>query len=198
MGTELEYKYRVPDPETLGRVLAAAPQYALPVGQTRRLVMRTDYYDTPDGAFRARRWTLRLRTENGTPVVTLKTPLGGGVRGEWETEAQTVREAICALLAQGAPAGLAELASGELRRTCGAEFTRTAQLLELPDGSRCELAADLGQLCGSTERESLCELELELKRGAPEQTRLLGELLCAEFGLSPEPRSKLARALALK
>lgn len=198
MGTELEYKYRVPDAETLARVLAAAGRYAKPVGAVERIEMRTAYYDTEEGALSARRWTLRLRIENGAPVVTLKTPLPGGLRGEWETAARSVEAAIPELVRQGAPALAAELVSKGLREVCGAAFTRRAQLLELPDGSLCELAADLGELCGKSRREPLCELELELKRGEAAQTRELGARFCADFGLCPEAKSKFARARELK
>ena len=198
MGIELEYKYRVPDAETLERVLAAAPDHARTLGAVERVEMRTTYFDSLSGAFSARRWTLRLRTENGAPVVTLKTPRPDGAAGEWESPCESVEAAVPALLAQGAPEQLAEFVREGLREVCTAAFVRRAQLLKLPDGSLCELAADLGELCGRTQREKLCELELELKRGAPEQTRRLGERLCAEFGLRIEKLSKFARARALK
>ena len=198
MGTELEYKYRVPDAETLTRILDYAQTQLHPLGEVEQIQMRTTYYDTADGALTGRRWTLRLRMENGVAVVTNKIPLPGGVRGEWEAEAPSVDAAIPALLRQGAPAELEQLISAGLREVCGAAFLRRALLLELSDGSRCELAADLGELLGETERLPLCELELELKDGEAAKTRLLGELLRARFGLEHEKNSKYARAKELK
>ena len=44
------------------------------------IAMETTYYDTFDGKFSNRRWTLRRRYENGKSICTLKTPAEGGGR----------------------------------------------------------------------------------------------------------------------
>lgn len=74
--------------------------------------MRTTYYDTEDGFLEKRRWMLRLRTEDGRSVVTMKTPGEGHTRGEWEVESEYLDEALSKLAALGAPQELASLAAG--------------------------------------------------------------------------------------
>ena len=41
-------------------------------------------------------------------------------------------------------------------------------------------------------------MEAELKRGSKEDTLAFGAFLAETYGLTPEPKSKLARALALR
>ena len=45
--------------------------------------------------------------------------------------------------------------------------------------------------------EALCEVEAELKQGAQADTLAFGAYLAEHYGLVPEEKSKLARALAL-
>ena len=52
-------------------------------------------------------------------------------------------------------------------------------------------------LTGGGRSESLCEVEAELKAGTPEDALAFGAHLAAAYGLTPETRSKQARALAL-
>ena len=78
MGKEFELKFAVPSAEVLDAVEQALD------GQAVVWNMATTYYDTPDRAMRSRKWTLRVRQENETSVVTVKTPAPGGARGEWE------------------------------------------------------------------------------------------------------------------
>ena len=79
MATEFELKYAATTAQ-LSKIRAAVP------GEYTAISMETTYYDTPDHALSARKWTLRRRLENGTSVCTLKTPAGGLGRNEWETE----------------------------------------------------------------------------------------------------------------
>jgi len=198
MGLELEFKLAVPQPMLLDKILSDPL-----VAQVRQddfclLDMATTYYDTPDQALRQRHWTLRLRQENDLLIATLKTPGHGHARGEWSCEAPSIEAALEPLLAQGAPAELAELVSGQsLAMACAARFSRRAADLVFADGTVCELAGDVGELWGGQERSPLCELELELKSGSEETVSAFAEALMARFGLQEEPRSKFARAAAL-
>ena len=201
MGIELEYKLHVEDEAALLRVLAAPEIETLRATPWKQTRMRTTYFDTPDGRFSARHWTLRRRMENEVSVVCLKTPLPGQTaRGEWQLEADTIdRATIDRLLALGAPRELEALfGDGVLVPVCGAEFLRRSTMLEFADGSRAEVAGDHGRLFGATESTTFTELELELYGGAPAATRALADALCQAYGLHDEPKSKLARARALK
>ena len=73
MGRELELKFAA-SIETLQTI---EEKY----GPFTPIAMETRYYDTPGRDFQARKWTLRLRLENGRSLCTLKTLLPDGSRG---------------------------------------------------------------------------------------------------------------------
>lgn len=188
MGREFELKYQAS--------AAALEALAAAFGPFRVISMETTYYDDPAGTLRQRRWTLRRRMENGKSVCTVKTNLPDGSRGEWETESPDITRAIPVLIAQGAPAPLAEVAARGLVPTCGAKFTRQAALLQTADGL-AELALDSGILTGGGRQLPLSEVELELKEGSDQATVALARTLARRYGLVHQPKSKLARALEL-
>lgn len=188
MGRELELKFAASS-ETLD---AMEEKYA----PLTPVTMHTRYFDTPHQAFRGRRWTLRLRLENGRPICTLKTRLPDGSRGEYETESGDIVSAIPALLEQGAPAELEELAREGLEEVCGARFTRLARIIDVP-GGQVELALDRGEFTGGGRTLPFTEAEAELKAGPDEVLARFGRALAEEFSLREEPRSKIQRAMAL-
>lgn len=184
MGRELELKFKA-DPEQFRKIREDQ-------GPFREIVMETTYYDTPGRELSARRETLRRRYENGRAVYALKTHLPDGSHGEWETEAASFEEALAVLRAMEAP-GLPE---GPLVPICGAAFTRSCLLLEVP-GGKVELALDEGILTGSGKELPLREVELELKEGDDAVLLAFGPRFAARYGLEKEPLSKFARAMAL-
>lgn len=188
MGRELELKFAASS-ETLD---AMEEKYA----PLTPITMHTRYFDTPHQAFRERRWTLRLRLENGRPICTLKTRLSDGSRGEYETESGDIVSAIPALLEQGAPAELEELAREGLEEVCGARFTRLARIIDVP-GGQVELALDRGEFTGGGRTLPFTEAEAELKAGPDEVLARFGRALAEEFSLREEPRSKIQRAIEL-
>ncbi len=196
MGQEIEYKLRAENEAALFSVYERLKSTGS-VSEERRISMHTRYLDTPERFLRANRVTLRIRQENDAQVITVKTPGINHVRGEWNLKRVCdtpfpQREEICALVNEGAPKLLLMLPSFFV--TCEAVFIRTCCMLTLPEGTRIELAADVGELAGKTERQSLCELELELYGGSPEQLARLASMT----GLPEELKSKQFRALHLK
>ena len=201
MGKELEWKLAVPEACLLDDILAWTEIRRRMAEEPRFYHMRTSYYDTPDRRFSRRRITVRFRLENETPVICVKAPLPGGaegahLRGEWELEGDDLIAALPRLVALGAPAELLE--PGELACRWQADFLRRAVLLRFADGSLCELALDRGSLRGPTSSCPLCELELELKQGAPDETLALLAALRSRFGLELQEKSKIARARELE
>lgn len=71
MGLELEFKYALTGP---GQLEELRQELEKAFGPWEAVEMETVYYDTPDQALAARHWTLRVRQENGRPVLTVKTP----------------------------------------------------------------------------------------------------------------------------
>lgn len=188
MGREFELKYAAA-PETLERIRQKYCGFA-------RLEMRTTYYDIPSGALAQRRWTLRLRMENGIPVCTLKTSEKDGARGEWETECDDIMKSIPILIQLGAPEELAALTAEGLLPTCGVRFTRLAAQITTEDAV-VELALDQGEFLGNRKNIPFAEVEVELKQGADEAAIHFGEALAREFGLKTQTKSKFRRALEL-
>lgn len=158
--------------------------------------MQTTYYDAPDGALSSRHITLRRRMENETSVCTVKTPISGHGRGEWETECDNIEAAIPKLCKLGAPKELLLLTMNGVSPVCGARFTRRAKLLQLPDCT-VEIALDEGVLLGGDRELPIREVEVELKSGSEEAAVAFAKALAAEYGLIPENKSKFRRAQSL-
>lgn len=189
MGIEFELKYRA-TPQIQQQILEEIP------GEEQTFSMQTTYYDTPSGALSARFFTLRRRMENGLAVCALKTPAGKDARGEWEVRCDRIEDAAEKLCKLGAPKELTVLAAEGLAPICGARFTRTARIIRLPD-CLVELAVDTGILTGGGRQAPVCEVEVELKSGSREVCVAFAKKLAEVYGMSPEPKSKFRRALAL-
>ena len=188
MGREFELKYQAA-PETIA---AIQRKY----GKFTPISMETTYFDTEDCALRKRRWTLRQRLENGQAVCTVKTPLPDGSRGEWEVENTDLAAGVTQLCAMGAPMEILDYVNQGVAPFCGAKFTRLAQTIGLPGGT-VELALDEGVLLGGGQELPFAEVEVELKSGEDSVARAFAGKLADEFDLNEQPKSKLARAMAL-
>ena len=189
MGREFELKYAA-DPE---QQAALQRDFAL---SWQKFAMETTYYDTASGDLGRLHWTLRRRFENGRSVCTVKTPSPDGGRGEWELECDNIMDAIPELCKLGAPHTLMICAAMGVQEVCGARFTRQAATLEI-EGAVVEIALDRGVLTGRGKEIPLCEIEVELKEGSEDAAAAFAIALAQEYGLRPETRSKIARALAL-
>ena len=64
-------------------------------------------------------------------------------------------------------------------------------------GTTAELALDCGVLTKGELEEPFAEMEVELKDGYQEEVLAIGLILSSKFGLTPEPKSKFARAREL-
>lgn len=188
MGREFELKYAA----TSADLTAIQEKYT----HLTPIAMETVYYDNACGDMARRRWTLRRRRENQRIVCALKTPGDGSGSGEWETECDRIEDAIEPLCAIGAPRELQHLTASGLHPVCGAKFTRLAGLVDAP-GCTIELALDQGVLMGADKEAGLCEVEVELKSGTEEAAVFFAQDLAEAYGLHPEPKSKIQRALAL-
>lgn len=118
MGLELEFKYALTGPDQLEQLCQALGDA---FGPWEAVDMATVYYDTQDKALAARCWTLRVRQENGIPVLTMKTPGPGGARREWELPGGSLMD-LPRLQALGAPPEVVALGPDQLAPQCGAGF----------------------------------------------------------------------------
>lgn len=189
MAVEYEVKFRA-TPEILKQI----DQFA--EGETTFYKMQTTYFDTPSEALSKRVYTLRTRQENDLYVCTLKAPIEGCGRGEWECQSDDIWAAVPELCKLGGPADLPDLVAEGLIAVCGAKFSRVAKTLVMPD-CVLELALDEGILLGGGKEIPLCEVEVELKEGEPECCEAYARQLAVLFGLESEKQSKFRRAFAL-
>ena len=188
MGREFELKYQA-TPEIIELIREK-------FGEFTPFSMETTYYDTENRALRQRKWTLRQRLENGKSVCTVKTPLPDGSRGEWEVESPDLAAGAKHLCAMGAPKEVLDYVNQGVTPFCGARFTRLAKTIDLPGGA-VELALDEGLLLGGGLELPFAEVEVELKAGNDAVAENFAGALAREFGLKEQPKSKLARAMAL-
>jgi len=188
MGREFERKYSATEEQ-----FAALRRDFDGLAETK---METTYYDSPFRRLGVLRWTLRRRMENGTAVCTLKTPAENGARNEWEVQCGNIMQAIPMLCKQGAPMELMAVTVSGVIPVCGAKFTRLSKQVTLED-CVVELALDSGVLTGNGQERALMEVEVECKSGSEEAAAFYAGILAARYGLTPEPKSKFARALAL-
>ena len=190
MGVEFELKYKA----------AAESQQAIREafqGDWQTISMETTYYDTREGSLSALRYTLRRRFENGVSVCTIKTPISGAGRGEWEVNCDSIETAIEKLCKLGAPENLVTLTQNGVVPVCGARFTRQALAMEIPEGA-VELALDKGILFAGERELPICEVEVELKDGDPATAVQFAKELAEKYALQPESKSKFQRAKALR
>ena len=185
MGREFELKFKA-TAEVLAEIRALWQDW-------EEISMETTYFDTADSRLSAKNCTLRRRLENGISVCTMKTPIAGFGRGEWDVQAPWCAETAAALFA----AAQQEAITFEvLTPVCGARFTRLTKIVELPD-CIVEIALDTGILIGGGREIPLCELEVECKEGSEAVASAWAERLAQHFGLEAETKSKFRRASLL-
>jgi len=168
--TELKLAARTGDLPAVRRALEAMA--ARPGGAARasRARLVSTYYDTPDHALARRGSSLRLRRRGKQFVQTVKSAgtfgESGLARGEWEDRVSG--ESPDPQAAQTGPFLSPEIA-GRLRPLFRTEVSRLTIALAPEPATRIEAAIDRGQIRNGEETpgETISEVELELKSGAP-------------------------------
>lgn len=178
MAVETELKLRVSPEQFAGlRRHALLKAHSLTRPITRRLY--NIYYDTPKLDLYQSGVALRLRRVGQQWLQTLK---GGGSvkaglhqRNEWEVQVRGAALDFSGLAAEWdvhLPASWRK----RLRPVFVTDFSRTSRML-LWQGAQIELCMDLGMISTEQRSTQLCELELELKSGEPQQLFALAQAL---------------------
>ena len=178
--------------------LPALKQKGVAKPKSQRLV--ATYYDTPEKDLARRGLSLRIRQENDKRVQTVKATGDAGVansRGEWEWPVERatpdlglVKEAAVAKL-------LAGVSEDRLKPVVVTDVVRTKQDLKI-GGDVIEAALDQGSIKAGKAKEDVCELELELREGAPASLYRLALELNSVIPFDIEVESKAARGFRLK
>ena len=197
MANEIELKLALPA-NAIRRVLRhPVLQAAKPAGPQQTLL--NTYYDTPDLALSAQRVALRTRKAGRRWLQTVKcaaTSLGGlSSRPEWE-------QAFCGEFDFGAidnPAvrQLLEQQRDRIVPLFTTNFRRRTLIHTPRPGVEIHLMLDQGEIIAGERREEICELELELAQGKPDDLLALACELAQELPLRPYDESKAARGYRL-
>jgi triphosphatase len=164
-GEEIELKFQL-DPAVLDRLeqklilRARARTPAVPQ------ILLSTYYDTPGRELRQAGFSLRVREAGGRRVQTVKSEAEGvAARGEWEIELPGPGLDLKAAARTPLEPVLRGL-RGELMPVFATTVERTKRLIR-QGAAKVEAAIDRGRIEAEGRTFALCELELELKAGAP-------------------------------
>ncbi|MDZ4202434.1 MAG: CHAD domain-containing protein [Gallionella sp.] len=199
MSTETELKLRI-TPQSLARLkrhpLLKQHQLARPV--TRRLY--NVYYDTPKLELKKSAVALRLRRAGGQWLQTLK---GGGSvqaglhrRDEWEMPVSGEALDFSAPQAREWDAYLPASLRKKLQPVFVTDFSRSARVLAW-HGAQIELCMDQGEVRTGQHHSAICEVELELKSGEPQQVFELALVLLDSVPFELEAVSKAEQGYRL-
>lgn len=177
-----------------------ATQLAASSRSTRTL--RTTYLDTPDHALKRAGIAFRIRRDGRRWLQTVKTgrTLQGGLSQavEIETPAPGGKPCLAALPDASVRQEMERLiGEASLAPICETVIRRTRSEIAGPDGTRAELAVDIGEIRAGERSAPLSELELELVEGAPAGLYGIAHMLLPEGGLTFSRLSKSERGYLL-
>lgn len=196
---EIELKLRAP-PARLRELLSSPLLRG--TGTARTLRLAATYYDTPDLQLWRNRIALRVRREGGRWVQVVKgagsVQSGVHSRLELETEIRDSRPDPAALPHDPLTRVLrSRKVAAALAPVLHTDIIRTLRLLAPAPGVLIEAAIDRGVIRSERRRETVCELELELKQGPVTALFDLALQLVAKLPLTLEHHSKAERGYAL-
>jgi triphosphatase len=199
--SEIELKFLIDEAATK-RLWARAREAKLVSGKPATRTLRSVYLDTPGHALKEAGIALRLRRDGRRWTQTVKAgrQMHGGLSQSQELECaapggrlnlnaipdQTVRDAITARINGSA-----------LEPVCETLIRRTAGVIELPDGTRAELATDIGEIRAGQRAATLNEVEIELIEGSPATLFDIARALFPDGGMRFSRLSKSARGYLL-
>ncbi len=193
---EIELKLTLPPAHVADFLARMARRRAQPSVQA----LHTRYFDTPDFDLSAAGVALRVRRVGRRWVQTLKTEGErlGGLSRRIEFEMPVTRgEPDWSRFPPEALAIITEDWRTQLLPVFETRFERMAWQLAGRGGAQIELALDRGEVRAGSQRDPICEIELELKRGAPDALFDLARTWAAAFGCLPNDESKAARGVRL-
>ena len=171
-------------------------------GVPTRKTLRSVYLDTPEHALKKAGIALRLRRDGRRWIQSVKTRarLHGGLAqvGEVENPAPGGRVCLDAIPDSSVREEIVDRVNGApLQPVCETVIRRTTTELVLPDGTRAELAVDVGEVRAGERSAELSEVEIELLAGSPSGLFDIAHLLVPDGGLRFSRLSKAARGYLL-
>jgi triphosphatase len=161
------------------------------------------YYDTSHFKLRELAIGMRIRTIGDRYLQTIKSSgkVIGGLhqRNEDEIELTENRLAIDQITEPYLQILVEEALEedGEFLPCFNTDFERNQCVLTFSDGTRIEVALDVGEITAGDKTEKICEVELELLEGSAEYIFALGRYLIKELQLTLSSASKARRGYSL-
>ncbi len=172
-------------------------------GWERRELMN-QYFDTPERDLAQAKVALRLRKDGDEVIQTLKTRgqsvAGLSERNEYDWKLPKAKLDVKKLDGECWPESLAELDKKTLKPIFTTDFVRERAEIAWGRGKTkvvIEAALDLGHVVVGKQKEEICELELELREGAPAALLELAAELAETLALMPCDISKAERGYRL-
>jgi triphosphatase len=199
--SEIELKFLL-DELTARELWARVKALKVANGRPKTRTLRSIYLDTPDHALKQAAIALRLRRDGRRWIQTVKTKpeLHGGLSqvGEVENPAPGGRLCLEAIPDAAVREEVVRRVNGApLQPVCETVIRRSASELSLEDGTRAELAIDVGEIHAGERSTELREVEIELIEGSPGGLFDIAHLLFPTGGLRFSGLSKAARGYLL-
>lgn len=198
MSEEIELKLEV-QPEDAARLMRceALTKRGVRFNPAREQI--STYYDTPRRALARKGIALRVRRAGAKIVQTVKTDGDGGVvarRGEWEWPLATPEPDLALALESDLKPLVKRQKKGDLAPVFATHVKRRVALLTM-EGATLELAMDEGEIVADGGALKICELEIEVKEGAPAALFSLAREIVSSTNARVAFASKAARGFAL-
>lgn len=198
MSQEIELKFIV-EPDALEGLRAVLNGLDASHSEPRNLV--NIYYETPDLALRRHDMGLRIRGDNGSYEMTMKTAgqtIGGlHQRPEYNIPLAGPELALDKFPAEMWPEGVdISQISAQVEPMFETNFDRERWVITYGE-SRIEIALDQGEIKAGALSEPLCELEMEILEGVTVDLLKLARQLVGTPGLRQGSLSKAARGYHL-
>lgn len=199
--SETELKF-VLDEAMSGAVRGRVRTLRLGTGRSTTKMLRSIYLDTPEHALHAAGISLRLRRDGRKWLQTVKAgrQLHGGLSQAQEVEcpAPGGRLSLQAIPDEAIRDEVLQRVEGRpLQPVCETLIKRSLRELSLEDGTRAELAVDVGEIRADGRAATLHEIEIELLEGRPAGLFDIAQALLPEGGLRFSRLSKSARGYLL-
>jgi inorganic triphosphatase YgiF len=199
--SEIELKFLIDAPAAKALWARARAQKLVAARPTTR-TLRSVYLDTPEHALKAAGIALRLRRDGRRWIQTVKAgrAIHGGLQqsAELESPAPGGRVSLASIPdAAVRDAVVGRLDGAALQPVCETVIRRTAGEVALADGTRAELAVDVGEIRAEGRSAELREAEIELIEGSPAGLFDIARALFPDGGLRFSRLSKSARGYLL-
>jgi triphosphatase len=199
--SEIELKFILDEPSS-SEFWARVKASKLASGSPKTKTLRSIYLDTSEHALKKAGIALRLRRDGGRWIQTVKTraELHGGLSqvGEVENPAPGGRSCLEAIPDAAVRKEVLDCVNGApLRPVCETVIKRSTCELSLEDGTRAELAVDVGEVRAGERAAEFSEVEIELLEGSPGGLFDIAHVLFPDGGLRFSRLSKAARGYLL-